>query len=109
IARREELIANYRASIITAFSDVENALGQVRSLADQVRLQEVQVEQAQTAFNIVNARYLAGAVDLIELLNARRTLFDAQDRLGQLRLQQMQAAIGLYGALGGGWQDRAST
>jgi multidrug efflux system outer membrane protein len=106
IAQREELIANYRAAIITAFSDVENALGLVRSLADQVRLQEEQVAQAQIAFDIVNARYLAGAVDLIELLNAQRTLFDAQDTLGQLRLQQMQAAIGLYGALGGGWQDR---
>lgn len=107
IAQREELIATYRSSILTAFSDVENALGLVRSLREQVRLQEVQVEQAAIAFRIVNTRYLAGSVDLIELLNAQRTLFDAQDSLGQLRLQQMQAAIELYKALGGGWQQTA--
>lgn len=103
LARREELIASYRSSILNGFSDVETAMGEVRALADQVRLQQVQVAEAQTAFDIVGARYTAGAVDLIELLNAQRTLFDAQDRLGQLRLQQMQAAISLYRALGGGW------
>lgn len=107
IARREELIANYRASILAGFSDVETAMGEVRSLADQVRLQQVQVEEAQKAFNIVSARYTAGAIDLIELLNAQRTLFDAQDRHGLLRLQQMQAAIALYRALGGGWVNQA--
>lgn len=108
IARREELIAGYRAAILAAFSDVEAALGEVRQRADQARLQQVQVNEAQTAFDIVNARYVAGAVDLIELLNAQRTLFDAQDGLGQLRLQQMQAAITLYRALGGGWQKEAA-
>jgi multidrug efflux system outer membrane protein len=107
IAQREELIANYRAAILTAFSDVENSMGGVRSLAEQVRLQQVQVDEAETAFDIVNARYVAGSVDLIELLNAQRTLFDAQDSLGQLRLQQMQAAITLYKALGGGWEKEA--
>lgn len=108
-AQREELIAAYRASIIQAFADVENALGNVRTLAEQVRLQEIQVGEADTAFRIINARYIAGAVDLIELLDAQRTLFNAQDQLGQLRVQQMQAAITLYGALGGGWAKPAAT
>ncbi len=106
-AQRKELIYSYRSVILTAFSEVENALGAVHALAEQYRLQEIQVEQADKAFRIVSARYKGGSDDLITLLDAQRTLFDAQDTLGQLKLQQLQATVTLYKALGGGWQDKA--
>lgn len=106
-AQRKELVYTYRSTILTAFSDVENALGAVHALDEQHRLQEIQVEQADKAFRIVSARYKSGSEDLITLLDAQRTLFDAQDTLGQLKLQQLQATVTLYKALGGGWQDKA--
>jgi NodT family efflux transporter outer membrane factor (OMF) lipoprotein len=103
-AQRKELILNYRSVIITAFSEVENALTAIHALDRQYALQKVQVEQADKAFRIVSARYKGGTDDLITLLDAQRTLFDAQDALGQLKLQQLQAVVTLYKALGGGWQ-----
>jgi NodT family efflux transporter outer membrane factor (OMF) lipoprotein len=103
-AQRKELVLSYRSVIITAFSEVENALVAIRALDRQYVLQQVQVEQADKAFRIVSARYKGGSDDLITLLDAQRTLFDAQDSLGQLRLQQLQAVVTLYKALGGGWQ-----
>jgi NodT family efflux transporter outer membrane factor (OMF) lipoprotein len=103
-AQRKELVLSYRSVIITAFSEVENALVAIRALDRQYVLQKVQVEQADKAFRIVSARYKGGSDDLITLLDAQRTLFDAQDALGQLRLQQLQAVVTLYKALGGGWQ-----
>lgn len=106
-AQRKELVYTYRSTILTAFSDVENALGAVHALAEQYRLQQVQVDQADKAFRIVSARYKSGSDDLITLLDAQRTLFDAEDALSQLKLQQLQAIVTLYKALGGGWQDRA--
>ncbi|MBK8161208.1 MAG: efflux transporter outer membrane subunit [Rhodospirillaceae bacterium] len=105
-AQRKELILSYRSVIITAFSEVENALGAVDALDEQYRLQQVQVEQADIAFRIVSARYKGGTDDLITLLDAQRTLFDAQDALSQIKLQQLQAIVTLYKALGGGWQDQ---
>jgi len=104
-AQRKELVLSYRSVIITAFSEVENALVAIRALDRQYVLQKVQVEQADKAFRIVSARYKGGSDDLITLLDAQRTLFDAQDALGQLRLQQLQAIVTLYKALGGGWQQ----
>ncbi|WP_374649920.1 efflux transporter outer membrane subunit [Dongia sp.] len=104
-AQRKELILNYRSVIVTAFSEVENALGSVAALERQVRLQEVQVEAADKAFRIVRTRYKSGSDDLVTLLDAQRTLFDAQDGLGQLRLQQLQAIVTLYKSLGGGWEQ----
>lgn len=106
-ARRKELVYTYRSTILTAFSEVENALGSVHALDEQYRLQQVQVEQADKAFKIVSARYKSGTDDLITLLDAQRTLFDAEDARGQLKLQQLQAVVTLYKALGGGWQDKA--
>ncbi len=103
-AQRKELVLAYRSVIITAFSEVENALEVIHALDRQYQLQVVQVEQADKAFRIVSARYKGGSDDLITLLDAQRTLFDAQDSLGQLRLQQLQAIVTLYKALGGGWQ-----
>jgi len=38
------------------------------------------------------------------LLDAQRTLYGAQDAVAQLRMQRLQASVGLYRALGGGWQ-----
>ena len=104
-AQRKELILSYRSVIIIAFSEVENALGAVAAFDEQYRLQQVQVEQADIAFRIVSARYKGGTDDLITLLDAQRTLFDAEDALSQIKLQQLQAIVTLYKALGGGWQQ----
>jgi outer membrane protein TolC len=53
-------------------------------------------------------RYREGAADLLTVLDAQRSLFDAQDRLAQLRLERLQAAVSLFKALGGGWDGAAS-
>jgi len=41
---------------------------------------------------------------LLVVLDAQRTLFQAEDQLAQIRLARLQAAVGLYKALGGGWR-----
>jgi outer membrane protein TolC len=41
------------------------------------------------------------------VLDAQRTLFAAQDQLAQIELSRLQAAVGLYKALGGGWSTDA--
>ena len=47
-------------------------------------------------------RYREGADDLLTLLVAQRTLFQAEDQAAQIRLSRLQASVGLYKALGGG-------
>jgi len=103
-AHQEELLETYRAAIINGFADVEKALNSIRGLDAQRQWQSEELNQAQTAFDIAQSRYEAGAEDLLTVLETQRTLYAAQDLNVQLRLSRLQASIGLYKALGGGWQ-----
>ncbi|MGE0719164.1 MAG: efflux transporter outer membrane subunit [Alphaproteobacteria bacterium] len=104
-ARFGELLQSYRQTVIGAFRDVEDALVAIQETAQQERLQEAVVATARRAFDISTARLREGTIDLLTLLNTQQTLFQAQDQLTQLRLARLQAAVGLYQALGGGWND----
>ncbi len=103
-ARQQELLETYRGAIINGFADVEKALNSIRGLDEQRQWQGEELSQAQTAFDIAQSRYRAGAEDLLTVLQTQRTLYAAQDLNVQLRLSRLQASIALYKALGGGWQ-----
>jgi NodT family efflux transporter outer membrane factor (OMF) lipoprotein len=104
-----ELVQTYHSSILTALSDVENALASIDSLKAQQQWQEAQVTQAGTAFDIAQSQYRAGSSELLPVLDAQRTVFQAQDSRLTILLSQFQAAVSLYKALGGGWQAGAET
>lgn len=102
-ARRVELVETYRKAILTGFSDVETALAQARNTESQRLFQEEAVRLSRELFRLAETRYREGAVDLLTLLDAQRSLLSAQDQLTQVRLAEMQTAIALFRALGGGW------
>lgn len=104
VARQQELLQTYRASIISAFADVEKALNSASGLDQQRQWQDEELKQAQQAFDIAQSRYKAGAEVMLTVLETQRTLYQAQDQHVQLRLARLQASIALYKALGGGWQ-----
>ncbi|WP_460145233.1 efflux transporter outer membrane subunit [Pseudomonas sp. S2_A02] len=103
-ARQQELLETYRGAIINGFADVEKALNSIHGLDEQRQWQGEELSQAQSAFDIAQSRYQAGAEDLLTVLQTQRTLYAAQDMNVQLRLSRLQASIALYKALGGGWQ-----
>ncbi|WLG21679.1 efflux transporter outer membrane subunit [Pseudomonas sp. FP1154] len=103
-ARQEELLELYRAAIINGFADVEKALNGIHGLDQQRQWQSEELHQAQSAFDIAQSRYQAGAEDLLTVLETQRTLYAAQDMNVQLRLARVQASVALYRALGGGWR-----
>jgi NodT family efflux transporter outer membrane factor (OMF) lipoprotein len=105
-ARYEELAQEYRRAILTALSDVETALVATRQTAEQQALQDAASEQARIAFVLADLRYREGAVDLVTVLDAQRTLFQARDNLVQVKSSRLQAIVGLFRALGGGWEAR---
>jgi multidrug efflux system outer membrane protein len=104
-ATQQELIASYQNAVLNAYADVESALGQVRNYAREERHLTKEVSAAREAFHISRLQYREGVADLINVLQAQQTLFDARDALAQARLARLQAAVHLYAALGGGWQE----
>lgn len=104
-ARQDELLQTYRGAIINGFADVEKSLSSITRLDQQRQWQTEELQHAQTAFQIAESRYQAGAEDLLTVLETQRTLYAAQDLNVQLRLSRLQASIALYKALGGGWKS----
>ncbi|MFV3286269.1 efflux transporter outer membrane subunit [Pseudomonas sp. NY15356] len=105
-AERQELLENYRSSILAGFSDVERALNAIAGVDRQRQWQDEEVHQARIAFELARQRYGAGAESLLSVLQTQRTLYDAQDQQAALHLARLQGSVALYKALGGGWQVR---
>ena len=102
-SRERELAEAYRKAILSAFSDVEQSLVAVSRSAQREALQMQVQESARNALRLAEIRYREGADDLLTVLEAQRTLFQAQDQLASIRLDRLAGAVALYKALGGGW------
>lgn len=102
-ARYDELLANYRRSVLQAFTDTEQALAALRFVTEQEDLVRRTVATAQRSADIARAQLQAGTIDVITALNTQNTLFSQLDLLTQVRLARFQALVNLYKALGGGW------
>lgn len=102
-ARREELLASYRQRIVEAFADVQVALNAGSGAEAQWQAQQQVQAQARRALLLAEERYQAGADDLLNLLDAQRTLYAAEDQSAQLHLARLQSGVALARALGGGW------
>jgi outer membrane protein TolC len=100
---REELMADYRKAVISAFTDVEKALVGVQQLTLQEQLQRQAVAEARKAFDLSEARLRDGIIDLATLAQVQQTLFTQTDVLAVVRFNRLQAIVSLYQALGGGW------
>jgi len=104
-ARDRELLAAYRASIVAALSDVENALAALQHLNQAREFQTDNLAQSERAFEGARLRYQAGSADFLTLLEAQRALYAARDQLIQYKLARLRALVGLCKALGGGWSQ----
>ena len=104
-ARYTELLDDYRKSIVSALSDVEDGLASVQQTQQQLEAQADVVATAQSAYDISEAQYQAGTIDLLTVLSTETTLFQAKDMLIQVRLAHAQALVSLFQALGGGWKN----
>lgn len=103
-ARYAELLADYHKTVISAFANVEDALIALQQTREQVHRQQQAVVAAQQAYRFAQTQMRAGTIDVLTLLNTENTLFTAEDSMAQARLSHLQALLGLFNALGGGWQ-----
>jgi len=103
LAQRRELLARYRQSILNGFADVQMSLDAVAGTQAQWEAQEDALAQANRAFALAEVRYREGAETVLSLLDAQRSLYATQDAAVRRQAERLLAAVGLYRALGGGW------
>lgn len=101
-AGREIAVAQYEKAIQTAFREVADALAGRATLGEQVRAQQAQADAEADRFRLADLRYRNGVASYLDVLDAQRSLFAAQQALVQTRLAYSQNQVALYKALGGG-------
>lgn len=105
-ARQRELVQNYHKTVLVSMREVEDALSAARAAKSrEVSLAEA-MQEARRAYNLSRDLYEAGAVDFQTMLDAERTVINAEDSHASVRLEVLNAAIDLYKAVGGGWKPQ---
>lgn len=97
----EEAVAGFRQSLYTALSEVENALSSRTQLRAESESLALALQEAQRAERLSEVRYRAGATALQPVLDAKDRRRAAEVSLAQNRLNQLNATMTLYKALGG--------
>lgn len=106
-AQTRVAFASYESAVIEALGEVEIALiSYVQERARRVDL-EAAAASAERALELARLRFDEGLDDFLDVIDAQRTLLDAQDRLEISRLATTRQAIAAYRALGGIWRDAA--
>jgi outer membrane protein, multidrug efflux system len=103
-SRRIELLEQYRQIILTVLQEVDDALNRVAIAQQQESNQQNILLQSERSLQLIEVLYREGGTNLLALLDAQRSLFQAQDALVRQRLARLEATVDLYKALGGGWQ-----
>ena len=105
---RDLAVTDYERSIQVAFREVADALVARGSFEEQVEAQERLRQGQADRLQLAEQRYRAGIASYLDVLDAQRELFDAEQDLVEARQQRLLNLVDLYRALGGGLQERGA-
>lgn len=100
----ENSLASYRRVAVTAFNEIEVLLSSIQLQAEQVNVALQNLAAAEESFRIAEVRYAEGVTEFQTVLTAQNTLFSSRNAYRDSKLLQLNTAVALYQALGGGWQ-----
>jgi NodT family efflux transporter outer membrane factor (OMF) lipoprotein len=101
--------ANYRVTVLQAFRNVADALQQLDSDAQTLQAQASANMSAQAALSLVEQQFKLGSVSYLQLLTSQQQAQQTHIALATAQAQRLIDTAALYQAMGGGWQNQAST
>lgn len=101
---REIEVATYEKTLQTAFSEVADALSVRAHISERLDAQRNLTEATDKAFELSSTLYKQGSESFLEVLDAQRSLYSAQQSLISLELAEQVNRVTLYKTLGGGWE-----
>ena len=107
-AREDIAVAEYEQTVQLAFREVADALAGRRFLAEQMLAQMRATEAQRHIAQLARTRYREGVVGYLEVLDAERNLFDAEQALITASRAVLDNRVSLYVALGGGLVESAA-
>ena len=106
-ALQKQALISYRQSVQNAFREVNDFLADRQQTGSQLTAQKQQVGSLRQYDEIARLRYDEGYTDFLTVLDAERSLFNAELSYTQTQVTLHQSVIGLYKAMGGGWMQAA--
>ncbi|HEY2624947.1 MAG TPA: efflux transporter outer membrane subunit [Dyella sp.] len=107
-ARQQEALFTYQSAIQNAFADVEDALVGEQRTKDQLGAVDRQVRALDQYASLARALNEGGYTSYLEVLDAERSLFNAQLSQSGLQGQRLIEVVNVYKALGYGWPTEGS-
>ena len=102
-AKQIQAVYNYERVVLKAYLEVVNYLSKIDNLEKSYDLKSQQVEALSRSVNISNDLFKSTRADYMEVLLTQRDALEAKFELIETRNKQMNALVGIYQALGGGW------
>ncbi len=105
-ARFQQLIINYKNTVLEAAREVENALTEYLRTQRRVKFLKDSVTESKHSVEIALVQYRAGLLNYQRVLDSQRFLVQQRDRLAESQGNVAINLVAAYKALGGGWQIR---
>ncbi|MNK47259.1 Outer membrane protein OprM precursor [compost metagenome] len=108
-AQQKIQIATYEKAVQTAFREVADALAERRTLAERLDAQRSLRAATARSFELSQSLFKSGAANYLDVLDAQRSDYAAQQTLIGLQLTEQTNRLAIYKALGGGWSEASGT
>ncbi|MBK1831745.1 efflux transporter outer membrane subunit [Verrucomicrobiaceae bacterium R5-34] len=102
--QEEQAWQSYKSSVLTAFSEVEDALIACQKNEQRAEITQRALQAAENAEQLARQSYEAGVEDIDTVLNTQRALLSIQEQVVTVQGDRSSSFVALYKALGGGWQ-----
>jgi multidrug efflux system outer membrane protein len=106
-AVQRQALVGYLQTVQTAFRDVDDALISVQKSREQLEAEGRRVQALRDYAHLAKLRYDEGYAAYIEVLDAQRSLFDAELQYVSVRGDVYTSLVNTYKAMGGGWVSEA--
>ena len=103
-AQADGALAFYEQTVLHALEETENAFVAYAQNQDRLAALLDQAAASRRAAELARIRYREGAIDFLRLLDAERTVLEAEDAVAIAQTELNTAVVAIYKALGGGWQ-----
>ena len=103
-ARTDVALINYHRTVLNALQEVEDALVTYHSVRTRLEFLAAQTAASREAARLASIRFREGEGQYLDVLDAERTLVEAEAALIEAQAQHLLSVTGIYRALGGGWE-----
>ncbi|WP_324671292.1 TolC family protein [Hymenobacter sp. GOD-10R] len=95
---------NYERTVLNAYVEVSNQVANINNLANSYNEKAQEVQNLNQSVAISNNLFRSARADYTEVLFTQRDALESKFDLIETKMQQLNAMVNVYRALGGGWQ-----